>query len=405
MLADLTVSCRQGPSSSMNSRSFEKLAAGHSSPGYQQETGVGNTGRPLAIPKVVSRHTRTGCGQQQTSIDNQQHSGNPSRHDEKCAEGYPCQLVTFDSEVSHRFHRCRSHDHGRVPSQRTQRKVVLAPAAVASQDSMADPRDTIQARNITQVLPSRTSPANGLQQKVLSATYHSGCNHCYVNTWVRALASAFIDAFGDACALGSFLQCVMQCHDSSASINGKVHLMQPDFLALLDQWPQPDIQNDIFEFAEQFIHSAGIPQVFGKWEFRMTMLGTSESGTEGESCLFTFGDMHLTRTYGCNGSLSRHMLSLHPHASYLPRSRDSNLMGRLGFEDVLDVSLIGRQKFLWQSVKVPELDRSCIIHTSLLLYLCMLDIHQPAATTPVASFRPSTCTSAMTMSDRNAWML
>ena len=39
----------------------------------------------------------------------------------------------------------------------------------------------------------------------------------------------------------------------------------------------------------------------------MTTLGTSESGTagtEGESCLLTLEDMHLTRTYGCNGSLS-----------------------------------------------------------------------------------------------------
>ena len=156
--------------------------------------------------------------------------------------------------------------------------------------------------------------------------------------------------------------------------------MQPDFLALLEQWPQPDIQNDIFEFAEQLIHTAGIAQVFGEWEFRTTMLATSESGTAGESCAFTSKHMHLTRTYGCNGSLRRHMLSLHPHASYLPRSCDSNLMGRLGFKDVLDVSLLGQQKFLCQSMKVPELDRWSIIHTSLLLYLCMLDIHQPPYT-------------------------
>ena len=129
------------------------------------------------------------------------------------------------------------------------------------------------------------------------------------------------------------------------------------------------------------------------------MLATSESGTEGESCVFTSEDMHLTRTYACNGSLRRHMVSLHPHASYLVRSCDSNLMGRLGVEDVLDVSLIERQKLLCQSMKVPELDRSSIIHTSLLLYLCMLVIHQPAATTPVASFGPIVCTSAKTMSD------
>ena len=44
--------------------------------------------------------------------------------------------------------------------------------------------------------------------------------------------------------------------------------MQPEFRALLECWPQPDAQNDIFEFAAHFMHNAGTMHVLGEWQHR-----------------------------------------------------------------------------------------------------------------------------------------
>ena len=139
---------------------------------------------------------------------------------------------------------------------------------------VADFRHPIQTRILAQISPGRANPAHGLQQQILRAVYHNSCNHCYLNAWVRALASASIAVFGDTRALGSFRECIMQYHEPGALVNGQVRLMQPAFRALLECWPQPDAQNDIFEFAAHFMQAAGAIQVFGEWQHRDVHAGS-----------------------------------------------------------------------------------------------------------------------------------
>ena len=48
-----------------------------------------------------------------------------------------------------------------------------------------------------------------------------------------------------------------------------VQILDAEFLRLLQRWPRTHVQNDVFEFADCFIESAGVSQVFGMWQHRI----------------------------------------------------------------------------------------------------------------------------------------
>ena len=252
----------------------EKLAEGHGSSGDQQEAGMGHGRGSLAVSEMVSRHTHIDRGQQSSGADHSDHIGHTVRHDGGRAQGNPHQQVSLNPEVGCRLDRGGCHDYGCVTSQGAGGQAVLASTNTAGQHSLADIGHPIQTRILAQISPSRANPAHGLRQQILKAVYHNSCNHCYLNAWIRALASASIAVFGDTRALGSFRECIMQYHEPGALVNGQVRLMQPAFRALLECWPQPDAQNDIFEFAAHFMQAAGTIQVFGEWQHRDVHAGS-----------------------------------------------------------------------------------------------------------------------------------
>ena len=107
----------------------------------------------------------------------------------------------------------------------------------------------------------------------MTVAYENRSSHCYANSWVRALLAASWYCYQDFRAAGLFLPCLLQAHLTHARARAHVQILDSAFLALLQNWPRPHVQNDVFEFADRFIESAGVSQAFGTWQHRIVDAG------------------------------------------------------------------------------------------------------------------------------------
>ena len=107
----------------------------------------------------------------------------------------------------------------------------------------------------------------------MTVAYENRSSHCYANSWVRALLAASWYCYQDFRAAGLFLPCLLQAHLTRARARAHVQILDSAFLALLQNWPRPHVQNDVLEFADRFIESAGVSQAFGMWLHRIVDAG------------------------------------------------------------------------------------------------------------------------------------
>ena len=134
---------------------------------------------------------------------------------------------------------------------------------------LAVARGSIQERIPEEIPSGGQNPASGPWQRVMTATYVNRSSHCYANSWVRALLAASWHCYQDFRVAGLFLPCLLQAHHAPAHARAHVQILDSEFLRLLQNWPRPHVQNDVFEFAYTFTESAGVTQAFGKWEHRV----------------------------------------------------------------------------------------------------------------------------------------
>ena len=223
----------------------------------------------LAIPKVVPRLQNIEGRHVKDTTGHGCHSSNPCRNDGGGRGGPGAAQVPRHSEDHLRDDGHRHYGHGRGPEEESGRADLSSLGGPAGLCRMAAARSSIQARDLEEIPSSGQNPATGLWQRVVTAVYENRSAHCYANSWVRALLAASWSCFRDFRAAGLFLPCLLQAHTLHTLTDGRVRILDVEFLRLLQHWPRPDVQNDVFEFADRFIESAGVSQVFGMWQHRV----------------------------------------------------------------------------------------------------------------------------------------
>ena len=247
----------------------QKLQGGPRSPADLQEPGMCHTGRTVAISKMVSRLQNIEGRHVQDATGHGCHSSDPFRDDGGGCCGPGVAQVPRHSQDHLRDNGHRHYDHGRGNEADSRRADLSSFGDSTGMCRLAVARSSIQD-GIPEEIPSGgQTPASGLWQRVMTAAYVNRSSHCYANSWVRALLAASWHCYQDFRAAGVFLPCLVQAHHALAHARAHVQILDSEFLRLLQNWPSPHVQNDVFEFADRFIESAGVAQVLGMWQHRV----------------------------------------------------------------------------------------------------------------------------------------
>ena len=247
----------------------QKLQGGLGSPADLQDPGMGYTGRTVAISEVVSGLQDVEGRCVKDSAGHGCHSSDSFRDDGgSCCDPGVAQIPRH-SQDHLRDDGHRHYGHGRGNEAYSRGADLPSFGDSTGLCRLAVARGSIQERIPEEIPSGGQNPASGLWQRVMTATYVNRSSHCYANSWVRALLAASWHCYQDFRVAGLFLPCLLQAHHAPAHARAHVQILDSEFLRLLQNWPRPHVQNDVFEFAYTFMESAGVTQAFGKWEHRV----------------------------------------------------------------------------------------------------------------------------------------